>query len=84
MKRWIIRRLEPGVRLPRGWGHAWREPSYEGTVVMPVPLNLVAAYARRVYEWLRWGLDDSRYVRALRKAYLDGVSDGRNGRYGAR
>ena len=46
-------RMVEGDRPPRGWGLAWFDFHRQQFVVMPIPLNLLAGAARRLYLWAR-------------------------------
>lgn len=47
--------VKEGMLIPRWYGVAWREFDRDCSVVMPVPLNLIAGWTRRLWHWLRWG-----------------------------
>lgn len=65
--------VHEGELLPRGYGVAWREYDRDCSVVMPIPLNLIAGSLRRLWHWLRWGwVKNSR----IDEAYLRGRDAG--------
>ncbi|KKM72020.1 hypothetical protein LCGC14_1424710 [marine sediment metagenome] len=72
--------IPSGALLPRWYGVAWREPDMDGVVVMPIPLNVLAGWVRRVWHWLRYGLRPSVFDRAVIKAYRRGYTEGSNHR----
>lgn len=49
----------PGSRIPRGYGIAWHAFDRNAGVAMPLPLNLFAGAARRLYYWAAKGVDPS-------------------------
>lgn len=58
---WFGRELGEGAKIPRGWGVAYRYWDRLGAVIMPIPLNVVVALARRFYVWLRIGVAGRRW-----------------------
>lgn len=69
----LVRTVAQGDVIPAGYGVAWVEWRTGDAVVMPIPLNLAVAGARRAWYWLK-------VPRALlldtRQAYAKGVRDG--------
>jgi hypothetical protein len=50
----LIRRLDEGQMMPRGWGYCWPDlPSYR-VVIAPLGLNVLFAFARWGREWLAY------------------------------
>lgn len=58
----LVRRISLGEELPRGYGMAWRRWASPHAVVLPVPLNVIAAALRSAWVWLKCprGLYDTR------------------------
>jgi hypothetical protein len=55
LKAWTWREeLEEGQMMLRGHGIAYRRLSYDRTVAMVIPLNVVWAWTRRFYLFLRF------------------------------
>jgi hypothetical protein len=50
----FVKTLQEADVLPRGFGVAWRTP--QGTVALPLGVNVVAAWCRRVWIGLRMGI----------------------------
>ena len=71
-----------GERLPRGYGVAWREFDRDCSVVMPIPINVLASWVRRAWHWFRHGVKPSVYDSAVIEAYHKGHMDGSNSRLG--
>jgi hypothetical protein len=71
-------RLAEGSRIPKGYGMAWMEPDIEQYVCLPVPVNILAAVARRVWHWLIHGLApfivDRKVADARREGFIAGVA----------
>ena len=47
--------IREGAMIPRWYGVAWHAHNRDATVVMPVPLNIVAGLVRRFWQWLQFG-----------------------------
>ena len=67
--------LPSGALLPRGYGVAWREPHLDCTVVMPIPLNIIVAWARLVWHRLKAGVRPSVIVDAYNCGRTAGSAD---------
>lgn len=69
----LVRTIAQGYIIPAGYGAAWVDWRTGDAVVMPIPLNLAAAGARRAWYWVK-------VPRALimdtRQAYAKGIRDG--------
>ena len=72
--------IPSGALLPRGYRVAWRELDRDSIVVMPIPLNVLACWVRRLWHWLLRGLRPSAFDRAVIEAYQRGRVDGSNKR----
>ena len=71
--------LHQNTMLPRGYGVAWRKYDQDCTVVMPIPLNILASWGRYVWHWLRHGVRPVSVVdRMLSDAYQRGLSAASN------
>ena len=66
--------IQQNTMLPRGYGVAWRKHDQDCTVVMPIPLNVLASWVRRAWHWLRVGVRPS----AIDEAYARGRGDASN------
>lgn len=51
----MIKRIKEGQIIPRGYGMAWHDFMTGQFVCLPLGLNVVAAIARNIYLWLRYG-----------------------------
>lgn len=73
----LVRTVDQGRLIPAGYGVAWVDWRTGDAVVMPIPLNLAAAGARRAWYWVK-------VPRALimdtRQAYAKGIRDGQRQR----
>ncbi len=69
----LVRTVESGCYLPRGYGVAWLRWQTRHAVCMPVPLNLIAGIARLAWAWIKspHGIVDS-----VEDAYAQGRADG--------
>jgi hypothetical protein len=70
----LVRRIDQGEIIPRGYGIAWLRWGSPHAVIMPVPLNLIAGALRRAWFWgkvPRVLFDDPR------AAYRAGLQEGR-------
>ncbi len=72
--KWSIR-LPEGDEIPRGYGVAWRDWSSYRAICMPIPLNLVAGLARRMWFTTMRGVWPSQYERDVAQAYHRGRTD---------
>ena len=70
--------IRQGQVLPRGYGVAWRQHYRDCSVCMPVPLNVLAGWTRRLWHWLRFGyVKDSMRDAMVGRAYDRGYERGR-------
>lgn len=51
-----VKRIPEGGYLPDGYGIAWRDWDRHGAACMPIPLNVIAGWGRRLWIELRHGL----------------------------
>jgi|GEM_PF-6171247 hypothetical protein len=51
----IQRIVREGELMPRFYGIAWRNYFRREAVCFPVPLNVILAFARQAYLWIRLG-----------------------------
>lgn len=70
----LVRKVQYGEMIPRGYGIAWIRYNAPIDVVMPIPFNLVAAAIRRAIGWTKFprGLVDN-----PGEAYRQGLREGR-------
>lgn len=61
----LIREVDQGSLLPTGFGIAWRRWETGRAVCMPMPLNLVAGAARRLWFAIKHGVSPHKLDRAL-------------------
>lgn len=71
--RWPGVRYAMGERPPWYMGLAWRELHREYYILLPIPLNFIARYARDLWYWAKNG---GSWPRALEEAYLKGYRTG--------
>lgn len=71
----MIKRISDGEIIPAWYGCAWRDWASNRMVCLPVPLNVLASYARGAYMWLRFGFMP--VPSNPRDAYAQGLRDGR-------
>lgn len=75
----LVKRVRQGELLPAFYGVSWVDFASNEAVCLPVGLNLLAATARSVYIWVRYGYR-AVYVNpreAYAQGYARGVFDGR-------
>ena len=71
--------LLEGERLPRGHGIAWYCFETADYVLYPIPLNVIARWARQFYHWCRKyepGASENELQAIRRGAYQRGRKDG--------
>ena len=68
MTKSLLMFVPDGAQMPRGYGPAWQCWNRFGTVCLPVPVNVVVAFARSLYLWLKFAF--------IRTAYDDAVCRG--------
>lgn len=73
--------VREGEEIPDGYGLAWREWYYRGTVCMPMPLNYVAGALRACRDWLKMGFSarpffSPRYAEAVAHGERRGLEYG--------
>lgn len=51
----MIKRIKEGQLIPRGYGIAWHDFMSGQYSCLPIGINVVAAFARNMYLWLRYG-----------------------------
>jgi hypothetical protein len=70
----MIKEIHRGMCIPAWYGVAWVIYEADITICMPIPLNLIAAFMRAFWLWMRWG------YRSVpvdpRDAYRQGFKDG--------
>lgn len=69
----LVRKVDPAHVIPRGYGVAWIRWQSDEAVVMPIPLNVVAAGIRRAWYWLKM---PKALYNDPRQAYDAGMRDG--------
>lgn len=65
---------QPG-RRPAYYGLAWFDYDRKVAVLMPIPLNAIVAWLRRLYQWLQ---QNKTYASGYDKGYGDGEIRGRD------
>ena len=50
----MIVRLGEGFIVPRFYGVAWTDYMRRQAICLPIPLNVIAGYARGVWFWLKY------------------------------
>jgi len=81
---YVLRKVGEAEAIPRGYGFAWQNPVRDTLIVMPIPLNLIASFARLVYFWLMRAfypikidkLINEAKAEAQREGYRWGYSEG--------
>jgi hypothetical protein len=68
--------IPEGGLIPQGYGVAWRAMDRAVIVCLPLGLNVLAAWGRRLLHWLRFPPTLAAEERALRAAYEQGWSFG--------
>lgn len=68
--------VEPGCKIPIGFGWAYTDYARDYRVAYPVPINLMVRWARNFWWAIAWNTCQSRWDRQLRAAYLRGRQDG--------
>jgi len=84
VKRISYQSIEAGARPPFGYGFAWPEFASCYTVIMPIPLNFIARWARAIYQRLVRGsptaIDkaiSTSFGRGLQQGLAMGIERGR-------
>ncbi len=65
--------VEEGMRVPWGYGFAWRDFDSRNTIAYPIPFNVLFRGLRRFWHWLVGGYKNS----VIDEARIQGIRDGR-------
>ena len=66
-----------GEKIPLGYGIAWQMVDRNAYVILPIPINLIAGLARRIWRAMLFGIGRPAMDKAIHQAYERGLEEGR-------